>query len=346
MEQSGANKKLTRYFIFGALLVAASFYGYKKISYSLNHESTDNAQVETLLVPVLPRVSGYIKEIGVKDFDSVKTGQLLARIDDAELQSQLNQMRADVSSAEADLANAKASLNNALVSLKVNRGNIELNSIRVDKAQKDYNRDKNLIAEQAITQRQLDDSKFGIESAFKQLENSKTDLTAAESRIGVLEASVRKALALLQSKNAQVDQQLLKISYTSIYAPLSGKIGKKNISEGQYVQAGAPLFTIVNDTTYWIIANFKESQIRKLHPGMQVDIELDAYPQLEMKGKVETLSDATGARFALIPPDNASGNFVKVTQRVPVRINIANSEKYRDILRAGLSSTISIPLNQ
>ena len=332
--------------ILGLVLAVAIFYGWKKISYSIHHESTDNAQVETLLVPVLPRVSGYVKEIAVRDFDSVKTGQLVARLDDAEMQSMLTQMRADFASAEADLANAKAALNNALVSLKVNRGNIELNNIRVEKAQKDYNRDKNLIAEQAITQRQLDDSKFGIESASKQLDNSKTDLVVAESRIGVLQASVKKAEAALESKKAQIDQQLLKISYTSIFAPLGGKIGKKNISEGQYVQAGAPLFTIVNDTTYWIIANFKESQIRKLRPGMQVDIELDAYPKLEIKGRVETLSDATGARFALIPPDNASGNFVKVTQRIPVRINIAETEKYRDILRAGLSASISIPLNQ
>jgi len=332
--------------ILGLVLAVAIFYGWKKISYSISHESTDNAQVETLLVPVLPRVSGYVKEIAVRDFDSVKTGQLVARLDDAEMQSMLTQMRADFASAEADLANAKAALNNALVSLKVNRGNIELNNIRVEKAQKDYNRDKNLIAEQAITQRQLDDSKFGIESASKQLDNSKTDLVVAESRIGVLQASVKKAEAVLESKKAQIDQQLLKISYTSIFAPLGGKIGKKNISEGQYVQAGAPLFTIVNDTTYWIIANFKESQIRKLRPGMQVDIELDAYPKLEIKGRVETLSDATGARFALIPPDNASGNFVKVTQRIPVRINIAETEKYRDILRAGLSASISIPLNQ
>jgi len=344
--ETKVKKGLPRIIILGLVLLVAIFYGWKKISFAINHESTDNAQVETLLVPVLPRVSGYVKEIAVRDFDSVKTGQLVARLDDAEMQSMLTQMRADYASAEADLANAKAALNNAIVSLKVNRGSIELNNIRVQKAEKDYNRDKNLIAEQAITQRQLDDSKFSVESASKQLDNSRSDLAAAESRIGVLQALVKKSEAAMESKKAQIDQQLLKLSYTSIFAPLGGKIGKKNISEGQYVQAGAPLFTIVNDTTYWIVANFKESQIRKLHPGMQVDIELDAYPKLEIKGRVETLSDATGARFALIPPDNASGNFVKVTQRIPVRINISETEKYRDILRAGLSANVSIPLNQ
>jgi len=344
MEQK-AKKSISKIIILGAVFLVVAFYGWKKISYSISHESTDNAQVETILVPVLPRVSGYVKEITVRDFDSVRSGQLVAELDDAEMQSMLTQMEADYASAQADLANAKAALNNAMVSLKVNRGNIELNDIKVEKAQKDLNRDNNLIAEQAITQRQLDDSKFNAESASKQLDNSKSDLAVAESHISVLQASVKKAEAAIESKKAQIEQQKLKLSYTHIYAPLGGKIGKKNISEGQYVQAGAPLFTIVNDTTYWIIANFKESQIRKLHPGMDVNIELDAYPKLEIKGKIETLSDATGARFALIPPDNASGNFVKVTQRIPVRINISDTEQYRDILRAGLSASVSIPVN-
>ncbi|WP_315824944.1 HlyD family secretion protein [Paraflavitalea speifideaquila] len=117
------------------------------------------------------------------------------------------------------------------------------------------------------------------------------------------------------------------------------------MSEGQYVQAGAPLFTIVNDTTYWIVANFKENQITRLHPGMPVDIEVDAYPDLKLKGSVESLSDATGARFALLPPDNASGNFVKVTQRIPVKIAISDMTQYKEVLRAGLSVFVSVPLN-
>lgn len=340
----GKKKPIARYIVIGLILIVGGIYGFIKLNYALHHESTDNAQVETLLVPVITRVPGYIRQINVKDFDSVKAGQLVAEIDDAELQAQLNQMQADYASAEAELANAKAALNNALVSLKVNKGNIDLSSLRLEKTQKDFNRDKNLFAEQAITQKQLDDSKYNYESAQQQLGNSRTDLTAAESRIGILQASVKKAEASLASRKAQIEQQLLKISYTKVYAPLAGKIGKKNISEGQFTQAGTPLFTIVNDTTFWVVANFKENQIRKLHPGMNADIELDAYPSMKIKGKVETLSDATGARFALIPPDNASGNFVKVTQRVPVRINITNEQQYRDILRAGLSANISIPI--
>ena len=343
---NGTKKKSPiRFVILGVILLAGGFYAYKKINFALTHETTDNAQVETQLVPVLPRVSGYVKNIGVNDFDSVRAGQMVVELDDAELQSQLAQLEADFQTAEAEVVNAKAALNNAQVSLRVNKGNIDINQVKLEKAEKDYNRDKNLIAESAITQRQLDDSKFNYETTVKQLENSRNDLSAAESRISVLEAGITKAQAALQARKAQIDQQKLKLSYTKITAPMSGKIGKKNISYGQFVQAGTPLFTIVNDTSYWITANFKESQIKKLHPGMSVDIEIDAYPKLKLKGTVESLSDATGARFALIPPDNASGNFVKVTQRVPVKININDMDRFRDILRAGLSVYVTIPLN-
>ncbi|WP_276479708.1 HlyD family secretion protein [Paraflavitalea pollutisoli] len=331
--------------IFLVILVVVGYFGYKKASFALSHESTDNAQVETQLIPVLPRVAGYVKSIAVKDYDSVKTGQLIVELDDAELQTQLLQLQADYQAAQADLSNAKAALNNALISLRVNKGDIDINKVKLEKAQKDYTRNKNLFAESAVTQKQLDDARYDFETLSKELDNSHNDLASAESRISVLQAAVQKAEANILVKKAQIDQQQLKLSYTKVYAPQAGKIGKKNISLGQYVQAGAPLFTIVNDTTYWIVANFKENQINRLHPGMAVDIEVDAYPDLKLKGSVESLSDATGARFALLPPDNASGNFVKVTQRVPVKIAINDLTQYKEVLRAGLSVFVSVPLH-
>ncbi len=320
-------------------------YAWKKINFALHHETTDNAQVETLLIPVLPRVGGYVKTISVHDYDSVKGGQVVVELDDAEIQAQLMQLHADQATAEADLANAKAALNNARVSLSVNRGNIDIAQVRVEKAQTDYNRDKNLLSESAITQRQMDDTKFNLETSTKQLANTRNDLASAESRISVLDAAVRRSEAAVQAKKAMIAQQELKLGYTKVVAPVSGKIGRKNVSEGQLVNPGTPICTIVNDSAYWIVANFKESQIRKLHPGIAVDIEVDAYPNMKLSGKVESLSDATGARFALLPPDNASGNFVKVTQRIPVRISIDDQQKYRDILRAGMSVFISISID-
>lgn len=337
-------KSPVRFIIIGIVVVVAGIYAFKKISFALAHETTDNAQVETQISPVLPRVAGYVKTIAVNDYDSVKTGQLLVELDDEELQTQLAQLEADYKVAETDIINAKAGLNNAVVSLKGNKGTITLNDVKVQQAQEDYNRNKNLFADQAITKKQLDDSRYALEQATQQVSNSQSDLGTAQSRIAVLQSTIQKAEAQLAVKKAVIDQQKLKISYTKIYAPQAGKIGKRNVSIGQFVQAGSPLFSIVSDTTYWVVANFKETQIKKFHPGQEADIELDAYPDLHIKGALESVSDATGAKFSLLPPDNASGNFVKVTQRVPVKINIKDVNQYRQILRAGLSAYIVVPI--
>ncbi|BAV08256.1 membrane fusion protein, multidrug efflux system [Filimonas lacunae] len=337
-------KSLIRTVVVSIVLIVGVIFGYKKISYALSHESTDNAQVETQITPVLPRVAGYVKTIAINDYDSVKTGQLVVELDDAELQTQLLQMEADVKASEADIQNAKASLNSTVVGLDVNKGDISLSKVKLQQATEDYNRNKNLFADQAITKKQLDDSRFAYEQALQQEQNSHTDLGSAQSHISVIQASIKKAEAALDAKKAAIEQQKLKISWTKIYAPQAGKIGKRNITLGQFVQAGTPLFSIVNDTTYWIVANFKETQIKHFHEGMPLEFELDAYPGEKIEGSIESLSEATGARFSLLPPDNASGNFVKVTQRVPVKIAIKDINKYRGILRAGLSADVSVPV--
>lgn len=343
-KQEAKKKSVLKIVIILTVLSAAGYFAYQKISYALAHETTDNAQVETLITPVLPRVSGYVKHIAVADYDSVSTGQLLVELDDAEMQVQLIQMQADLKVAEAEILNANAAINNSALALNVNTGNTSLAMIKRNQAAEEYTRNKNLFEDQAITKKQLNESIYALNQAEQQLANSRTEYTVSDSRIPVLKASRQKAEAGLEMKRAAIELQKLKISYTKIYAPQVGKIGKKNISEGQFVQSGTPLFSIVSDSTYWIIANFKETQIRKFHPGMKVDITLDAYPDEKIDGTIESLSDATGAKFSLLPPDNSSGNFVKVTQRVPVKIIINGTKKYKDLLRAGLSAYISVPV--
>jgi membrane fusion protein (multidrug efflux system) len=343
MEQVPEKKKssLIRFIVVGAVLLIGGYFGYEKVHFAMTHESTDNAQIETQITPVLPRVAGYVKSIAVKDYDSVKAGDLLVELDDAELQQQLEEMQADYVQAEVDIINAKAALNNAIVSLKVNKGNIDISALRKQKAMEDLQRDQNLYKSEAITKKQLDDSKFNAENAGKQLDNSQNDLSSAQSRIAVLDANVKKAEAALAVKQSRINQQKLKLTYTKVYAPQSGKIGKKTISEGQFVQAGTPLFSIVNDSTYWVVGNFKENQLYALTAGKKVSISMDAFPDLKITGTVASLSEATGAKFALLPPDNASGNFVKVTQRVPVKVWIDDVAKYKKELRAGLSVSIT-----
>ena len=339
--QSSTKKPFIKKIILAVLLIIGVFFGWKKINYSLTHETTDNAQVETQIVPVLTRTSGYVKSLIVGDYDSVKAGQFLVQLDDAELQAQLAEAKADSAQAQADISNAKASLQNAKVSLNTYKGFVALNNVKLKQAESEYNRNKNMMTDGAITSKQMDDSKFALESAQKLVDNANNDLTSAESKIPVLEAVINKSQALLQVKQSKIEQLLLKIGYSKIDAPVSGKIGKKNITIGQFVQMGTPLFSIVNDTNYWVTANFKENQIKNLFVGKSVDMRIDAFPDEKITGTIQSISDATGAKFALLPPDNSSGNFVKVTQRIPVKISINNIERYKPMLRAGLSVFVS-----
>lgn len=345
-EQQVATKKKSpvRLIILIVVAIVGIIYAYKKISYSLSHENTDDAQVSTQITPVLPRVTGYIKKVYVNDYDSVKAGQLVAEIDDADIQSDLAEMEANLAVAKADMENARAGVNNAQVSIDPSQGNIDLNQVKLKQAQEDYQRNSNLFNDQAITKKQLDDSRFALQAIEQQVRNSHGDLRTVRSRVDIMQAGIAKAEAAIKVEEAKIAQQKLKLTYTKIYAPVTGKIGKNNIAVGQFVQAGTPLFAIVNDTTFWVVANFKETQIRKFYPGMEVEIKLDAYPDQELTGKLSSVSRATGAQFALLPPDNASGNFVKVTQRIPVKIDIVDVQKHSNILKAGMSADVTVPV--
>ena len=167
-------------------------------------------------------------------------------------------------------------------------------------------------------------------------------MAIANNKIAVLREALNKANATIQMKQAKIKETELKLSYTKITTPSTGKIGKKNINIGQFVQAGTPMFSIVNDSSYWVVANFKESQLESLHEGKKVNIRIDAFPDLNVQGTILSLSDATGAKFSLLPPDNSSGNFIKVTQRIPVKISIDNQAALKNALRAGMSVFITV----
>jgi membrane fusion protein (multidrug efflux system) len=344
MEQNqSSNKAATiRKVVIGALVGVALFFGGRKVIFSLTHETTDNAQIETSIVPVLTRIAGYVKSVDVKDFDSVSQNQLVVEIDDADLKMQLEEQQSELQQANAELANAKAQLANAILSLQSNKGAIDLKKIRQQKSLNDLKRDQSLFKEQAITRKQVEETEFQVASANQEVVNAQTDLATAKNRIEVLKENLNRATAMIEMKKTRIKETELKLSYTKITAPVTGKIGKKNISIGQFVQAGTPLFSIVNDSSYWIVANFKESQLPDLQEGKQVKIRVDAFPDLDVKGTIVSLSEATGAKFSLLPPDNSSGNFIKVTQRVPVKISIDNQAAFKNKFRAGMSVFITV----
>jgi len=331
-------------FILVFILISAAFYAYNKYQYNQVYETTDNAQIETYTVPVVPRVGGYVNAVNMKDFEQVKKGQLLVDIDDSEQLLALVEMEAMYQQMLTDVESATASIKNANMTIAAAEFGLKTTALRKEKAQKDAERDTKLFADNAITKRQIDDSKSNLEVLIAQYDSQNQDWIASKSRIEVLSSNLHKAEAALAVQRVKIEQQKLKLTYSKVYASENGKIGRKSVEPGQFIQPGQTLATIVQDSLYWVVANFKETQISRLAVGQEVNLKLDAFPDMELKGKIADFSDATGAKYALLPPDNASGNFVKVTQKIPVKIAIEGVEKLRDKLRAGMSLEVEVKI--
>jgi membrane fusion protein (multidrug efflux system) len=346
MEKENPIKKYLPRVILLAVLCVGVYYGYTKYKYATTHEDTDNAQVETYFVPVLPRMAGYVKNVNIKDYDLVKKDEVLAEIDTDEARLVLDELQADLIQSQTDVENAKANINNLKVTINSANANLKANYLRREKAKKDAERDANLLADNAITRKQSDDSKSNAEILSAQYEAGQEDILTAQSRMPILQAALHKAESVITLKKVKIEQQKLKLTYSKVYAPTSGRIGKKTVEAGQFVQAGQPLMTIVIDNNFWVVANFKETQVKSLKIGDFADMTLDAYPDRILKGKIVSIAEATGAKSSLLPADNASGNFVKVTQRIPVKIEIMDLDKNKDMLRAGLSLDVSVPLKK
>lgn len=346
MESQSPIKKYLPKVILVAVLGFGVYFGYTKYKYAITHEDTNNAQVETYFVPVLPRMAGYVRSVNVKDYDLVKKDEIIAEIDSDEAQLVLQELQADLVQSQSDIENARANINNLKVTINSANSNLKANYLRREKAKKDAERDANLLADNAITRKQGDDSRSNAEILSAQYDAGQEDILTTKSRMPILQAALHKAESAVALKNVKIEQQKLRLTYSKVYAPTSGRIGKKTIEAGQFIQAGQPLMTIVQDSNFWVVANFKETQVSSLKIGDMVEMTLNAYPDRIIKGKIVSIAEATGAKSSLLPADNASGNFVKVTQRVPVKIEIMDLEKNKDMLRAGLSLDVSVPLKR
>lgn len=335
-------KKSPVLFIVIGIVAIAAFFGIRSLLHNLKYETTDNAQIESRSVPVISRVAGYIDSLGVDDYSKVKQQETLITIDDTEYALAVMQAKADVLNAQADQANAQAMYNNALANRKLAVANANVQLSRLTKAKADVTRDEALLKEGAITEKQAEDSRSAYDASSKQYIANQDQINLATTQVAVAEAQIQKVKALIETRTAALRQAELKVQYCTITAPVSGRIGKRSVEKGQFIQAGAPLFSIVNDESFWIVANFKETQLEKMKEGQEVNIKLDGYPDLKIKGKISSFSSATGSKFALLPADNSTGNFVKITQRVPVKIEIVDAGKYKNYLRAGLSVEVVV----
>ena len=329
--------------VVAVVAIIALVWGFKQVMYGRSHESTDNAQVDGHLVPVLAKVSGYVTAVNVAENDHVAAESTLVRIDEREYSVRLAQADADLAAARATAGGrgvegqAEAMVQNASGQRAALDANIGAARANATKADADLGRMKELVAKQVVSKQQLDAAQAASDAAHAQLASAERSAGAAGAGVVNAEAGVRLAEARLSGAQAARDNAALQLSYTRVTAPVAGIISKKNAEVGQLVQAGQPLLTVVSDTGVWITANFKETQLANIRVGQLVELEVDAYGGWKMEGKVESLSAATGAKFALLPPDNATGNFTKVVQRVPVRIAVTKGVDKDHPLRPGMS---------
>ncbi|AMP97945.1 Multidrug transporter [Pedobacter cryoconitis] len=339
--QSSA-KKVVKLLIAGLVAIFICYFAFNKITHALTYESTDNAQLESNAVPVLSRVSGYINDFKLLDYQQVRKGDTLVVIDDSEYVLAVKQAEADLLAAKADLSSAESQIPTIGSDQDVASAGISVEEVTLKQAKRDVGRDETLFKEGSITQRQYERSQSAYQTAVQMLASSKSKLKQAGTQKGNANALIQRAKANISAREIALKKAKLNLSYTRIIAPSAGKLGKTNLKSGQYVQGGQQLFNLVSNDNYWIVANFKETQIEHMKVGQLVDIVIDGYPDHKITGTLSGFSDATGAKFSLLPPDNSTGNFVKVTQRVPVTIQINDAGALKGILKAGLSAAIDV----
>ncbi|HET7613703.1 MAG TPA: HlyD family secretion protein [Gemmatimonadaceae bacterium] len=323
-------------------------WAFQKWSYGRSHQSTDNAQIDGHIVPVLAKVGAYVKTVNVNENDHVKAGQLLVQLEDDDYRVRLQQAEADLAAAEATAGGsgfagqAQAQVQSAAGQRAALDAQIGAARANANKADADLARAKELANKQIISRQQLDAAQASADVAHANLLAAERQALAAGGTVNTAEAGVRVANARTLAARAALDNAQLQLDYTRITAPASGEVSRKQVEVGQLVAAGQPLMSIVADTGVWVTANFKETQLAKIRPGQPVEFEVDAYGGCKGEGKVESVSGATGAKFALLPPDNATGNFTKVVQRVPVRIAVTRPCAGNYPLRPGLSAVVHV----
>ena len=330
-------KKLTYNTVIVCLLAAGLIYVCSRFFHP-GVEYTDNAQVKQHITPVNTRVQGFIQRICFDEYKPVRKGDTLVIIEDTEFRLRLAQTEADLANALAGQEATTAGIATTQNNLSVNDAGIAEVRVQLENARRELERYKKLLAEDAVTRQQYDNIATAYEATkarYEQVSRVKhsTSLTKNEQthRLGQNEAAVRLA-------QAAVELARLNLSYTVITATCDGVTGRKDIHEGQLVQPGQTMVDIVDGTDLWVIANYRETQLPNIHEGDRVTLTADAVPGITYTGTVESISDATGAAFSLIPQDNATGNFVKVEQRVPVRISLAGNDPERlKLLRAGFN---------
>jgi membrane fusion protein (multidrug efflux system) len=328
--------------ILGLVLLGGIFFGVKEYIYYGKHVDTDDAQIDGDISPVVARIGGYVDSVMFQENTHVNRGDVLIKIDDRDYRVKLEQAQSAQVGASSGIGVNQSQIFTGEANSAVAKANVQSAGARLDKVNKDYQRYANLIKDGSITQQQFDQAKSDLEVAQANLQATKDQYKAAQEQISTTRSQLKVTNTGVNQKQVDVDFAKLQLSYAIIKAPASGITSKKNVQLGQLIQAGQTLFSIVNDSSLFITANFKETQLDKIKDGLKVNIDIDAYPEMKLTGTVYNFAPATGAKFSLLPPDNATGNYVKVVQRIPVKIKINADKDVMAKLRPGMSVNVSV----
>jgi membrane fusion protein (multidrug efflux system) len=322
-------------------VAAAANFSYGYLTTGRYLETTDDAYVKADSTIVSPKVSGYIAQVLVADNEKVTAGQLLARIDDRDFQTARSQARADVDASEAAVRNLDAQI--ALQQPIIEQGTADVAAAEANRkfAQEEQARYDGLMKTGSGTIQRAQQTDAALRASSAQLQHSKSGLQAAERKVDVLTTQRAQAVAQLDHARAVEHQAALNLSYTEITAPVDGTVGARSLRVGQFVQAGTQLMAVVPLDAVYVVANFKETQLTHVRNGQPVEIEIDSFHGTRLRGHVDSLSPASGLEFALLPPDNATGNFTKIVQRVPVKI-VLDDHSLTGLLRPGMSAEPTI----
>lgn len=333
------------------LLLLALLYTATIFFHALTHESTDDAFIDAHIVSIAPKIAGRISTVLVKDNQLVQKGDLLLQIDPRDVAAMVAQRQAALEVAQAHLENAQMSAEQAeahvhtlLAAYAAAKASTAATAADTAKIKSDLERARGLIASGAISKQDFAHSQADTTSSEATLESKKKQLQAAEAfaeegrkQAGSARAQVGAAKAEVAQARAELQQAELQKSYTQITAPETGRVTNRSVEPGNYVQVGQPLFAIVPPQV-WVTANFKETQLTDMRPGQPAEVAVDAYPARALRGHVESIQAGSGARFSLLPPENATGNFVKVVQRVPVKVVLDEQPGVQQILGPGMSA--------
>jgi membrane fusion protein, multidrug efflux system len=328
-----------------ALLVGAGAYGTYWWETGRFLQSTDDAYLQADYTTIAPKVSGYIAEVLVEDNQPVKTGQVLARIDDRDYRTALSQAEADVATGNAEIGNIEAQQHEQESIVAEARAAILADQAALTFAREDAQRQHDLMQKQVISVRQDQQTATALQQQAAALQRDTAALAAAERQVDVLKTARAKAEAQLERYGAVEQQAQLNLGYTTIAAPVDGTVGARSLRVGQYVQAGTALMAVVPLHSVYVVGNFKETQLTNVHPGEPAEVTIDTFPGVRLKGHVDSLAPASGLTFALLPPDNATGNFTKIVQRIPVKIVLDGDGTLAGRLRPGMSVEPTIDTN-